>query len=96
MNFTHVHIKEHFAREMLFLDCYFDLGAMFRKRVRGWPKKFPGSDRQIELLAIWYMRAPMCHIDERQYEVFKLGDILRGAEREALDPHQDMEWAIWL
>ena len=62
-----------------------DLEIMFRKREKGW------ADRAQDIrwrnpLTLSKMGAPLRYIDERHYEVFKMGDIFREAQAASLGP----------
>ena len=80
-------VNEHAVGEMPFPEPHSDLHVMFAKRERGWPEHFPGN--LIDAPAISYMAAPLRYIDERQYEVFKMGDIFRDAEGQALSQRRE-------
>jgi len=62
-----------------------ELASLLRKRTSGWPSNHPGFVIPAE--AIKFM-APISLIDERHYEVFKTGDLLRDVEFEEMSKPQ--------
>ena len=52
--------------------------VIFRRRHRGWANAYPGTWE--EPVGISSIPAPLRYLDERHYEVFKMGDIMREVE----------------
>ncbi len=65
------------VKELPLLSAGSDLEIMFRKRKKNWMDRLPVVD-WTEPYALHQLSAPIRYIDERHYEVFKMGHIPRS------------------